>query len=139
MKIHDAVASFRENMGRIRLRKNERASALISLDISKIVDEYCAFICALIKCRRVAEQEYAKILEKIDTMSRNAEAEIVQIQQGVDSLPINTDVLVNSDEDDSQEKCAAVLKETLASFSHGFTETISNIKDIARRRRTEKF
>ena len=58
MKIHDAVARFKENLGRIGFRKDERSSTLISLDITKIVDEYCAFIYALIKCRKVAEDEY---------------------------------------------------------------------------------
>ena len=129
MKIHDAVASFRENMGRLKLRTNEQSSTLVPLDISKIVDEYCEFIYALIKCRKVAEREYTKILEKIDAMSQAAETDVAGIRQGVESLPVNTDVLIDAEGDDSQAECAAILKATLDSFSRGFTETISDIRN----------
>ena len=129
MKIHDAVARFKENLGRIRFRKDERSSTLISLDITKIVDEYCAFIYALIKCRKVAEDEYAKIVEKIDVLYAGAEKDVAELRRGVDSIRlVETGALVGADDDASQKNCAILLKETLSSFSQNFTETIKNIR-----------
>ncbi len=128
MKIQDAVASFEENLNRIALRKNKQASTLIPLDISGIVDEYCRFIYALIKCRKVAEEEYAKIIGKIDALARGSQAEVDNIRQGMDSLAIADDMPGGGDDGDSLRKCAEQLRETLSFFSDGFTETIKNIR-----------
>lgn len=129
MKIQDAVAAFNENLNRIRLRKNERASTLIPLDISGIVDEYCRFIYALTKCRKVAEEEYAKIIGRIDVLTRGAETDVAEIRRKVDALPIMTGTPIVATDGDSPQKCADQLRKTLAFFSQAFTATIKNIRE----------
>ena len=99
---------------------------LVSLDISRIVDEYCRFITALVGCKKIAEEEYEKVqfeLQHIKSLKENVKelARELSTVQTVDNVQINEDGM-------SQADISENFNQTLERFRSDFVNAINGIE-----------
>lgn len=99
---------------------------LVSLDISRIVDEYCRFITALVGCKKIAEEEYEKVqfeLQHIKSLKENVKelARELSAVQTVDNVQINDDGM-------SQADISENFNQTLERFRSDFVNAINGIE-----------
>ena len=106
----------------------------ISLELGEMVKEYCTFLAALKSCRKVAENETAKVIQQ-KVILEKLRVELEELRHQVDDL--GEAPKIKTEKKESSEECDIILHDTLNQYSEAFRKMLRGIEEEMNRLKEE--